>query len=184
MILPSAWRSAEQHTAIATGQLAPWRGSRITRASWQKYLPPNCAPMPVAARDLEHLLLPLEIAERAAERAALGRQMIEVARRRELRDLERLLGARPADHDREVIRRTRRGAELTTAITAATPITTPSKVKAERSLFAQSDRSAMRMASRIVMERASDARTRASDLGLQLSSALLNFLKSSRAKEG
>ena len=33
-------------TAMATGQLAPCRGSRTTRTSWQKYLPPNCAPIP------------------------------------------------------------------------------------------------------------------------------------------
>src|SRR5215470_10397507 len=46
VILASAWRSAEQETAIATGQDAPCRGSRITRTSWQKYLPPNCAPIP------------------------------------------------------------------------------------------------------------------------------------------
>ncbi len=36
---------------------------------------------------------------------------------------------------------------VTTAITAATPITTPSRVSTERSLFAHSDCSAMRMAS-------------------------------------
>ena len=47
VIFPSACRSAEQDTAIATGQDAPCRGSRITRTSWQKYLPPNCAPMPI-----------------------------------------------------------------------------------------------------------------------------------------
>ena len=46
VILPSAWRSAEQETAIATGHEAPWRGSRTTRTSWQKYFPPNCAPIP------------------------------------------------------------------------------------------------------------------------------------------
>ena len=46
MILPSACRSAEHDTAIATGQDAPCRGSRTTRTSWQKYLPPNCAPIP------------------------------------------------------------------------------------------------------------------------------------------
>ena len=46
VILPSACRSAEQDTAIATGHEAPWRGSRTTRTSWQKYLPPNCAPIP------------------------------------------------------------------------------------------------------------------------------------------
>src|SRR6266702_7103541 len=47
VILPSAWRSAEQETAMATGQDAPCLGSLITRTSWQKYLPPNCAPMPL-----------------------------------------------------------------------------------------------------------------------------------------
>ena len=36
---------------------------------------------------------------------------VEVARRRQLRGLERVLGARAADHDGEVIRRARRGAE-------------------------------------------------------------------------
>ena len=29
------------------GQEAPWRGRRTTRASSAKYLPPNCAPIPV-----------------------------------------------------------------------------------------------------------------------------------------
>ena len=46
VILPSACRSAEHDTASATGQEAPCRGSRTTRTSWQKYLPPNCAPIP------------------------------------------------------------------------------------------------------------------------------------------
>src|ERR1700691_6249625 len=47
VILPTACRSAEQETAIATGQDAPCRGSLTTRTSWQKYLPPNCAPIPI-----------------------------------------------------------------------------------------------------------------------------------------
>lgn len=38
--------SAEQDTPIPTGHEAPWRGNRITLTSWQKYLPPNCAPIP------------------------------------------------------------------------------------------------------------------------------------------
>src|SRR5215468_2335424 len=46
VILASAWRSAEHDTATATGHDAPCRGSRTTRTSWQKYLPPNWAPMP------------------------------------------------------------------------------------------------------------------------------------------
>ena len=47
MILPSACRSAEHDTPSPIGSEAPWRGSRTTRTSWQKYLPPNCAPTPV-----------------------------------------------------------------------------------------------------------------------------------------
>ena len=31
---------------MAIGSDAPCRGSRTIRTSWQKYLPPNCAPMP------------------------------------------------------------------------------------------------------------------------------------------
>src|SRR4029077_3025553 len=46
VILPSAWRSAEHDTPSPIGSEAPWRGRRITRTSWQKYLPPNCAPTP------------------------------------------------------------------------------------------------------------------------------------------
>ena len=47
VILPIAWRSAEQLTPMPIGTEAPWRAIRITRTSWQKYLPPNCAPMPI-----------------------------------------------------------------------------------------------------------------------------------------
>ena len=47
VIFPSACRSAEHDTAIATGHDAPCLGSRTTRTSWQKYLPPNCAPIPM-----------------------------------------------------------------------------------------------------------------------------------------
>lgn len=46
VILATACRSAEHETAIATGQDAPCRGNRTTRTSWQKYRPPNWAPMP------------------------------------------------------------------------------------------------------------------------------------------
>ena len=44
---PSACRSAEHETPIPTGHDAPCRGSRTTRTSWQKYFPPNCAPIPI-----------------------------------------------------------------------------------------------------------------------------------------
>src|SRR5580704_7251198 len=42
---------------------------------------------------------------------------------------------------------------VTTAITAAIPITTPSSVSTDRSLLAHSDRSAIRMASAMFMDR-------------------------------
>src|SRR5271167_3259004 len=41
---------------------------------------------------------------------------------------------------------------VTTAITAATPMTTPSKVSAERSLFAHNDRNAILIASEMFMK--------------------------------
>ena len=41
--------------------------------------------------------------------------------------------------------------KVTTAITADTPITTPSSVSTDRSLFAQSDSSAIRIASEVVI---------------------------------
>jgi len=44
--LTTCWRSALQLTPRPTGQDAPCRGRRTTRTSWQKYLPPNWAPMP------------------------------------------------------------------------------------------------------------------------------------------
>ena len=63
-------------------------------------------------RELEHLL------PRARRRGSRGRarcpsvgQRVEVARRRELRRLQRELGRRAADDDGEVVRRARRGAE-------------------------------------------------------------------------
>ena len=41
VIFAFAWRSAEHDTPRPTGHDAPWRGRRITRTSWAKYLPPN-----------------------------------------------------------------------------------------------------------------------------------------------
>ena len=46
-IFARMFRSAEQETPIPIGQEAPWRGRRTTRTSSAKYLPPNCAPIPV-----------------------------------------------------------------------------------------------------------------------------------------
>src|SRR5258708_165170 len=49
--------------------------------------------------------------------------------------------------------------KVTTAITAATPITTPSSVSTERNLFAHSDCSAIRMASATFMGQVSGLRS-------------------------
>mmetsp|Transcript_98253 Transcript_98253/g.273297 ORF Transcript_98253/g.273297 Transcript_98253/m.273297 type:complete len:203 (+) Transcript_98253:595-1203(+) len=46
VIFARTWRSALQETPMPTGQEAPCRGIRMTRTSWTKYLPPNCAPIP------------------------------------------------------------------------------------------------------------------------------------------
>ena len=48
LIFARIWRSAEQDTPIPMGQDAPCLGRRITLTSWQKYLPPNCAPIPIS----------------------------------------------------------------------------------------------------------------------------------------
>ena len=115
VILPSACRSAEQETAIATGQDAPCRGSLITRTSWQKYLPPNCAPIPIFLVMSRTVCSSSTSRKPLREHRALGRQRVQVPRRRVLGRLERVLGAGPADDDREVVRRAGRrpdGADL------------------------------------------------------------------------
>src|SRR5690242_8990632 len=58
--------------------------------------------------------------------------------------------------------------KVTTAITAAMPITTPSSVSTERSLFAHSERSAIRMASAMFMERALGVRLGTAGLVISL----------------
>ena len=66
---------------MATGSEAPWRGRRTTRTSWQKYLPPNWAPMPKLPGQLEHLLLELGVAEAVAGGGVAGcGQLVEVLR--------------------------------------------------------------------------------------------------------
>mmetsp|Transcript_25828 Transcript_25828/g.61246 ORF Transcript_25828/g.61246 Transcript_25828/m.61246 type:complete len:200 (+) Transcript_25828:915-1514(+) len=47
VIFAFACLSAEQETPKPTGHEAPCLGRRTTRTSWQKYLPPNCAPIPI-----------------------------------------------------------------------------------------------------------------------------------------
>jgi hypothetical protein len=72
-------RSALHDTPMPTGSDAPCRGSRITRTSWQKYLPPNCAPMPMWRDSSSTFCLHLQVAERVAGLAAGRRQRIEPA---------------------------------------------------------------------------------------------------------
>src|SRR5690606_26503131 len=61
--------------------------------------------------ELEHPPLELDVAEAVAGRRPRGGQAIEVAGRCELGGLERELGGRAADRDRQVVRRAGGGAE-------------------------------------------------------------------------
>ncbi len=63
------------------------------------------------ARELQHLLLHLAVADGHALVVALARQVVEVARRGELHRLEVHLGRGAADHDGEVVGRAGRGAQ-------------------------------------------------------------------------
>src|SRR5581483_8550274 len=63
------------------------------------------------AGELEDLLLELGVAKAASQLVASRGQRVEIARAGVLRDLERVLGAGPTDHDREMVRRTRRRTE-------------------------------------------------------------------------
>src|SRR6266446_10839545 len=62
---------------------------------------------------------------------------------------------------------------VTTAITAATPITTPSRVSAERSLFAHNDRNAILMASLMFMAQVAGVRSRSQSSGRRRLALLL-----------
>ena len=105
VILPSAWRSAEHDTAMATGQDAPWRGRRMTRTSWQKYLPPNWAPMPKPWVSASTSASSSRSRKPWPSGEPVGRQRVEVAGRGVLGRLQRELGRRAADDDGQVVRR-------------------------------------------------------------------------------
>ena len=83
----------------------------MIRTSWQKYLPPNWAPIPVRWASSQHLAFEVEVAEPVAGRRARRRQRVEVVGRRQLGGLHGELGRRPADDDGEVVRRACRRAE-------------------------------------------------------------------------
>ena len=61
--------------------------------------------------ELQDFGFEVEVAEAMAGLAAVCRQRIEVSSARQLRDFYRVLGRRSADHDGEVVRRARGGAE-------------------------------------------------------------------------
>ena len=111
VILALMLRSALQETPMPTGQLAPWRGRRMTRTSSAKYLPPNCAPMPLCCASSRTFRLRVQVAERPAVLVAAGRQRVEVSGRGELDRLQAGLGAGAADDEDEVVGRAGRGAE-------------------------------------------------------------------------
>ena len=62
-------------------------------------------------RHLEDFLLHLQIAERVAVGRAVRRQRVEISRRGQFHGLHAEFGRSAADHDRQMIRRARRGAE-------------------------------------------------------------------------
>jgi Kef-type K+ transport system membrane component KefB len=99
VILPRAWRSAEHDTATATGHEAPWRGSRTTRTSWQKYFPPNWAPMPKPWVRASTSASSSRSRNPWPSSEPTGGQAVEVAGRRVLGRLQRVLRRGAADHD-------------------------------------------------------------------------------------
>ena len=111
VIFALIWRSALQETPMPTGRLAPCRGRRITRTSWQKYLPPNCAPMP-SWRVNASTSCSISRSRMAwpARLPSVGRR-VEPAGGGELHRLEGELGAGAADDDGEVVGRAGGGAE-------------------------------------------------------------------------
>ena len=105
VILPTACRSAEQETPIPIGSEAPWRGRRITRTSWQKYLPPNWAPTPRSCVSFRISASSSRSRKARASGRARCRQRVQILGRGELHRLQVELGAHAADHDGEVIGR-------------------------------------------------------------------------------
>src|SRR5260370_12282525 len=64
-----------------------------------------------STRVMQDLLLELAVAEPVPGRRTRGGQRVQVLRRRVLGGLQRELGAGPADHDGQVVRRARGGTE-------------------------------------------------------------------------
>src|SRR5512145_2693597 len=111
VIFALIWRSAEQETPRPTGHEAPWRGSRITRTSCAKYLPPNCAPIPVR---LQSSRISASSARSRKARPSSLPLVGSASRYRQLASFTVLSVSSaevPPDHEREVVGRAGRGAE-------------------------------------------------------------------------
>ncbi len=96
---------------MPTGQEAPWRGRRMTRTSWAKYLPPNWAPMPSLLGGFEQAVFQFDVAEGLAVLVAFGRQAVEVLGGGQLDGLHGGVGRGAADDEGDVVGRAGGGAE-------------------------------------------------------------------------
>ncbi len=96
---------------MATGNDAPWRGSRNDADVVAEVLTAELCADADLLRELEDLLLEFVIAEAAARDGAFGGQFVEIVRRRVLRRLHRELGRSTADDDCKVVGRAGCGAE-------------------------------------------------------------------------
>ena len=85
-------------------------GSRTIRTSWQKYLPRTVRRCRLLTEG-QDLGLEIEVTECLTGDRPTGRQAIEILGAGQLGRLDRELCGRAADHDGEVIRRARRGAQ-------------------------------------------------------------------------
>ena len=111
VILPSAWRSALQLTAMPDRAARAVAGQADDAHVVAEVLAAELGADAGLLGELQHLALQLDVAEAVAEQAALGRQAVEVAGAGQLGGLHGHLGRRAADDDGEVVRRAGRGAE-------------------------------------------------------------------------
>ncbi len=111
VILPSAWRSAEHETASATGTRRAVARQADDAHVVTEVLTAELRADAERLGEAEHLLFELAVAKAATELVAGSGKRVEVARRRELGGLQRELGRRTADDEREVVRRARGGTE-------------------------------------------------------------------------
>lgn len=95
--------SAEHETPRPIGQLAPWRGMRITRTSSAKFAAPELRSDSQFAGFLQEFLFKLHVAEGVSELVAFGRERVEILDRRELYGFEARFGARSAHDPRNMV---------------------------------------------------------------------------------